>query len=272
MTAVRSKRDQLGILQLSREELSERMPDETGVRCGEVCQVRADEISALLIRLAEEKEARQYSLSKLKEKADGTELRTRLLESPGSETDSQVQIALKHIRELKKEIRSSVATQKALMEEVGAKNVALQEARKKDGLSTLRADFCANITTTAKGILKLVSVIIHHHHTLLSLRYLKKNLCFCSFVLCPDFHHLVAFLNDGIDFYGDLIRRLAQLNRNVLDAAYTMNLSRREIELSCAAQRAAQTQNDLKPERTLARQMNLEYNKREKPLPEIPKG
>ncbi len=172
MASIRSKRDQLSILHLSREELSERMPDETGVRGGEVCQFRADELSALLIRLAEEKEARQHSLSKLKEKMDGTELRTRLLETPGSETDSQVQIALKHIRWLGKEIRASVTIQKVLMEEVGAKNIALQEARKKDGLSTLRTDFCGTIATTATGILKLVSVIIHH--TLLSLRYLNN--------------------------------------------------------------------------------------------------
>ncbi len=155
MASVHSKRDLLSILQLSREELSERMPDETGVRGGEVCQVRVDELSALLIHLAKEKEARQHSLSKLKEKSDGTELRTSLLESPGSETDSRMEIAMKNIKKLGKEIRVSVETQKTLMEEVEAKNVALQEARKKDGLSTLRADFCGTIVTTATGMLKL---------------------------------------------------------------------------------------------------------------------
>ncbi len=149
MASVHSKRDQLSILQLSREELSERMPDETGVRGGEVCQLRVDELSALLICLAKEKEARQHSLSV------GTELRTSLLESPGSETDSRIQIAMKNIKELGKEIRVSVETQKALMEEVEANNVALQEARKKDGLSALRADFCGTIVTTATGMLKL---------------------------------------------------------------------------------------------------------------------
>ncbi len=82
----------------------------------------------------------------------------------------------------------------------------------------------------------------------------------------------MACLNEGIAFYGDLIRQLAHLNQNVLDAAYTMNLSRREIELSYAAQRAAQAQNDLESDRELARRMSLEYRRVGKPLPEITKG
>ncbi len=240
MASIHSKRDQFSILQLSREELSERMPDETGVTGGAVCQLRVDELSALLIRLAKEKEARQHSLSKLREKSDGTELRSLLLESPGgSETDSRVQIATKNIKELGKEIRVSVEAQKVLIEEVEAKNIALQEARKNDGLSALRADFCGTIVNTATGS----SCNCHFRNSVIAFEllsfvyiYTKKKKSFHF----PDFHHIVACLNEGVAFYGDLIRRLAHLNQNLLDAAYTMNLSRREMELSYADQQVAQ--------------------------------
>ncbi len=152
MASVSSKRDKLSILQLSREELSERMPDETGVKGGELRQILADELSGLLIRLAEEKTARQHSLLKLKEISDGTELCSRLLESPGSGTGVETRLATELIREMGKEIRASVETQKALMEEIEAKNVTFQEARSKDGLSKSRADFCEVIATTVTGI------------------------------------------------------------------------------------------------------------------------
>ncbi len=99
---------------------------------------------------------------------------------------------------------------------------------------------------------------------------LKLRNFFRAFFPCADFHHIVASLNNGVTFYGDLIRRLARLNQNVLDAAYTMNLSRREIELSHAAQRAAK--DNLESDREMAHQMSHEYIETAKPLPKIPTG
>jgi programmed cell death 6-interacting protein len=218
MGRLEASQELMALLNLTRDALDGLLPANDEKLEGGTPEMSA--LSQLLIQIAGEIKKLQAAVSQVSSSAEASDLRSLLAQAAGESVDMVIEAKLQSLQGLVTSIENSAGkTLPPLLSQVDVTNRAFTEARNHNSTAKAREAFLNQISEAVE-----------------------------------EYHSARSRLSEGGSFYGDLLRRLAQLNQTVEDMIYTQGLARRDFEVNFSrnASAAAQAAKDAEMARKLA--------------------